>query len=101
MVPVQHESLHFSVNDLANVGTSHSSCSPDVILPPIYFENDPPALKEHAPVSRISDNQMPVPSMRAANVLKSSPYRARLGGQGQVVQPQVIPTWRPWRGMNG
>jgi hypothetical protein len=73
---------------LANVGQFASRFAPNVFYPPIYYENDRP--KEHAPVSIFSDNQMPVPALRAPNVIKSNPYKARKGGQRQVKQPQIV-----------
>lgn len=88
------------VNSLASGGVFNTACAPNFIYPSIYFENSPPDQKEHAPVSIKSDNQMPVPAVRAPNVLVFAPYRARKGGQRQVYQPQVIQTWRGLRGTN-
>jgi hypothetical protein len=90
------EGLHSGTNDLINVGISRSADAPNVIYPSLYWEAS--KIKEHAPVSRISDNQMPVPAKRAPNVLVSSPYLARKGGQRQVYQPQVVQTWRGMKG---
>jgi hypothetical protein len=91
-----------SVSGLANTGTSRSSDAPNLIYPALYFENAPPLEKEHAPVSRVSDNQMPVPAGRPANVTVMNPMRARIGGQRQIYQPQVVQTWRGLRGsVNG
>ena len=85
-----------------NQGVSRSSDAPNAFLPAIYYEtSNGYGQHEHAPVSRISDNQMPVPAMRAPNVIKSDPYRARKGGQRQVVQPQVIQQWRGMYGNTG
>ena len=78
------------------IGTGTSSDSPDVWFPRIGWEADMP--KEHAPVSRVSDNQMPVPARMPINVIKADPYRARKGGQRQVFQPQVIQRWLGQRG---
>lgn len=84
-----------NVNSLAAVGQFSTACAPNVIFPSIYFENAAPLEKEKAPVSRISDNQMPMPALRAPNVVVSNQYRQRLGGQRQVYQPQVVQIWRP------
>ena len=89
---------HWSVNDLANVGSTFSNRSPDVIYPPLYWEASPPWDKEKFPASVFSDNQMPVPAKRPKNVLIADPYQARLGGQRQVYQPQVVQTWRGMKG---
>lgn len=78
----------------ASAGLYRSSDSPDVIYPPLYWEaGSGYGKKEHAPVSRISDNQMPVPALRPPNVLVFKTYIARKGGQRQVKQPQVVQTW--------
>ena len=90
--------MHRGVNDLANVGTFSTDCSPNVIYPPLYWEAALPLEKEHAPVSRVSDNQMPVPATAAPNILRFRPYLARKGGQRQVYQPQVVQTWRGMKG---
>jgi hypothetical protein len=82
------------VNSLASVGAFYSGAAPNVIFPPLYWEADAPLDKEHAPVSRISDDQMPVPAGRAKGYAPMAPYRARKGGQRQVVQPQVVQSWK-------
>jgi hypothetical protein len=82
------------VNSMAAVGQFATSAAPNVIFPALYWENDAPLDKEHAPVSRISDDQMPVPAGRAKGPIPADPYRARKGGQRQVVQPQVVQTWK-------
>lgn len=80
------------INSLAAVGTFYSGTAPNVIYPSIYYEaNDP---KERAPVARISDDQMPVPAGRPAGRVLFEAYKARHGGQRQVVQPQVVQRWR-------
>lgn len=84
------------VNSMAAVGTFSTQCAPNLIFPSIYYEANNP--KEHAPVSRISDDQMPVPAKRAPNNLVFRPYRSRKGGQRQVYQPQVVQTWRGMKG---
>jgi len=84
-----------TVPAMANMGRSRSSDAPNMILPSIYFQ--PGSDQEHAPVSRISDNQMPIPAVRPANVIVAKPYVTRKGGQRQVIQPQVV---QRWLGMN-
>lgn len=79
-------------------GDSRSTDSPNLWFPSIYYENEPPLNKEHAPVSTFSDNQMPVPALRPGNTIPMDPYTARHGGQRQVFQPQVV---QMWRGMKG
>lgn len=75
---------------LASNGQLSSRHAPAMIFPSIYYENDAPQDKERAPVSRISDNQMPVPATPSAKFYTAKPYQARLGGQRQVIQPQVV-----------
>jgi hypothetical protein len=82
------------VNSMASMGQFSSQWAPDIIFPPLYYEAGNP--HEHAPVSRISDDQLPVPAGRPQNVLVYAPYRARKGGQRQVVQPQVVQTFPAW-----
>jgi hypothetical protein len=84
---------------LMNAGTHRSSDSPPQLFPSLYYlvGSD----QEHAPVSRISDNQMPVPAVRAPNVIIAKPYQSRKGGQRQVVQPQVVQRFPGMYGRNG
>jgi hypothetical protein len=81
---------------MGNQGGSHRA--PQFILPSLYRIA---GIQEHAPVSRMSDNQMPVPALRPANVIPSNPYVTRKGGQRQVLQPQVVQQWLGMRGTNG
>jgi hypothetical protein len=72
----------------ASMGRHRSSDAPNVIFPSLYWYASNP--QKHAPVSRVSDNQMPVPAVRPATVIIASPLKTRKGGQRQIVQPQVI-----------
>lgn len=78
------------INSLASVGQFYTGVAPNVIFPSLYWEAAPPADKEKAPMSVFSDNQMPIPATPSAKYYTADPYRARLGGQRQVIQPQVI-----------
>jgi hypothetical protein len=93
------EAIREDVNSLVSVGQFMTSYAPNIIYPPLYWENDFP--KEKFPGSVFSDNQMPVPAQRPGNVLVFDPYRSRKGGQRQVVQPQVVQVWRGMRGTTG
>lgn len=86
------------VNSLAAVGTFMTSYAPNAIYPPIYYENEPPLNKEKFPGSIFSDDQMPVPALRPGHKIPAQPYRARKGGQAQVVQPQVVQRFPKWVG---
>lgn len=91
--------IHSSVADLANAGILDKRVAPKVIFPALYHEDgNDYGNHEHAPVSRISDNQMPVPAMRAPNVIVYKAYTARKGGQRQVTQPQVVQRFPGLRG---
>lgn len=89
------------VNSLATVGTFSTACAPNVIFPSIYYEDDLPGDKEKFPGSVFSDDQMPVPAGRPGNYIVSDPYKARHGGQRQVIQPQVVQKWLGMRGLPG
>lgn len=98
-IPVEDPAaIREDVNSLAAVGTFFTGCAPNVIFPPLYWEADSPADKEHFPGALKSDDQMPVPAGRPGNYIAANPYKARHGGQRQVTQPQVV---QRWRGMNG
>lgn len=83
----------------ASMGVSRSSNAPDAIYPSLYWNANNP--QEHVRVSRVSDNQMPVPAVRPATVIIASPLKTRKGGQRQVIQPQVIQKFPGLRGGNG
>ena len=78
------------VNSLATVGQFSTANTPNTIYPSIYYENDSPEDKEKFPASVFSDNQMPVPATASAKFYTADPYKARKGGQRQVIQPQVV-----------
>lgn len=86
------------VNSLASVGQFSTADAPNVIYPPLYWENEPPLDKEKFPGSVFSDNQMPVPALRPGYKIPARPYVARHGGQAQVVQPQVVQSFPKWVG---
>lgn len=87
------------VTAMANMGTHRSSNAPNRWYPSLYWAAG--YRQERAPVSRVSDNQMPVPAGRPVNVVASDPFRARIGGQRQVIQPQVVQRWLGMRGTTG
>lgn len=99
MIPAPDPSaIHHDVSSIASVGQFSTEYAPNAIYPPIYFENEPPLNKEKFPGSVFSDNQMPVPALRAGHKYPAAPYRARKGGQAQVVQPQVVQQFPKWVG---
>jgi hypothetical protein len=84
---------------MANTGFYRSSDAPNRIYPSLYWVAG--VKQEHAPVSIKSDNQMPVPAVRPANVIVFKTLVTRKGGQRQVIQPQVVQKWLGMRGTNG
>jgi hypothetical protein len=86
------------VTAMASTGRSRSSDAPNRFYPSLYWVAG--ADQERAPVSVKSDNQMPVPAVRPANVVVFDTYTTRKGGQRQVIQPQVVQRWLGMRGTN-
>lgn len=80
-----------------SIRTRNSSSCPPVWYPSVYYEVPP---LERAPVSVLSDNQMPVPAINPIG----KPYVASLPpnflGQEQIGQPVVSPSFR-WRNRGG
>ena len=75
---------------LANTGYHRSSDAPPFFRPSVYFVCGP---QVHAPVSVLSDNQMPVPAtnpLLLPAVVMPGPV---LTGQKQVRQPVVAPRY--------
>lgn len=81
---------------MANTGFHRSSDAPNRIYPSLHWVAGTD--QEHAPVSVKSDNQMPIPALRPANVIVFKAYKTRKGGQRQVIQPQVVQKWLGMRG---
>lgn len=92
--------IHEDVNSLASVGQFSSAHAPNEIYPALYWEADRPEDKEHFPGALMSDDQMPMPALRPGHKYPADPYKARHGGQAQVVQPQVVQTFPKWMGPN-
>lgn len=97
-IPVSGPAIEQSATGQASMGLSRSSDAPNHFRPSLYWEASSP--HEHAPVSRVSDNQMPIPAVRPQNVIIAAPMRARKGGLRQVYQPQVVQTFPAMNGMN-
>lgn len=82
---------------MASGGRFYSDNAPEYWMPSIYFENDSPLNKEHAPVQfdgvNRSMNVAPAPAMRPQLGIYADPFRAHVGGSQQISQPQVVPVW--------
>ena len=77
-----------------NGGYHRSDQVQAVWYPGIYFQNntnDPP---EHAPVSVLSDNQMPMPALNPMGQPAVMMGRPRLGGQYSLQNRVVSPSYR-------
>ena len=100
-----------------NAGWHRSSQVNNVWYPALYYERPGDQGYEHAPVSILSDNQMPLPAINplgppAAGARQNAPAsqssvppwvaqgRPRLGGQFQVVNRASVPAY-PSLGGNG
>ena len=77
-----------------SIRTRNSSSAPPVWYPSVYYEKPP---LEHAPVSVLSDNQLPVPALTATGRPFIASVRPTFLGQTQVGQPKVSPAF-PWLG---
>lgn len=65
-------------------GWHRSSDSPNAWYPGIYYQNNTTDPPEAAPVSILSDNQMPMPALDPRGIPSVSMGRPRLGGQYQL-----------------
>jgi len=90
--------------DTTGLAQSHfhrSSDSPNLWYPGVYYQanaTDPP---EHAPVSVLSDNQMPMPALSPLGLPSVSQGRPRLGGQYQVANRASVPAYPSLGGSSG
>ena len=75
-----------------SVRLHNSAQAPEVWYPSVYFERPP---LERAPVSVLSDNQMPVPALTATGRPFIASVRPTFLGQTQVGQPRVAVSY-PW-----
>lgn len=73
-----------------SVRLHNSAQAPEVWYPAIYYERGP---LEHAPVSVLSDNQMPVPALTSSGRPYVASARPTFLGQTQVAQPRVSPAY--------
>lgn len=75
--------------------TQPSYCAPDVMYPSAYW---PLPDHMHPPVALLRTNPMPVPAVTPYQLAGIAQRSRRVGGQSQIVQPQVAQTWPQWRG---
>ena len=74
-------------------GYHRSSQAPQFWYPGVYYERPGPGGYEHAPVSVLSDNQMPMPAIDPLGRPSVSMGRPRLGGQYQVTGHKAVPMY--------
>ena len=85
-----------------NRGYHRSSDAPPFWYPGVYYEvNGPAAQAERAPVSVLSDNQMPMPALSPLGLPSVSMGRPRLGGQYQVASRAAVPAYPSLGGSSG
>lgn len=75
-----------------SVRLHNSAQAPPVWYPSVYYEH---GQLEHAPVSVLSDNQMPVPALTATGRPFIASVRPTFLGQAQVGQPRATQSF-PW-----
>ena len=79
---------------LAITGGYHrSSQVPGVWYPGIYYQNNSADPPEHAPVSVLSDNQMPMPALNPLGPPAVLMGRPRMGGQFQLQNRAAVPSF--------
>ncbi len=74
-----------------NRALHRSSDAPAEWYPAIYYECRGPDGLEHAPVSVLSDNQMPLPAIDPRGKPGVQMGRPRIGGQFSLNQPKPVP----------
>jgi hypothetical protein len=81
-----------------NAGWHRSSDAAPVWYPGIYYERPGPEGYEHAPVSVLSDNQIPLPAVNPLGLPAVMQGRPRLGGQYQVTNRAITAAYPPLGG---
>ncbi len=86
--------------DIAQMGVSRSSDAPDVFYPNLYFARPQGQYWPGAgmPVSRLSDNLMPVPATDPRGIPAVLAVRAPDRGNRQIRQPATLVQWPNFRG---
>jgi hypothetical protein len=76
-------------------GYHRSGDAAPVWYPGIYYERPGPDGYEHAPVSVLSDNQIPLPAVNPLGLPAVMQGRPRLGGQFQIENRATVPAYPP------
>ena len=105
-IPTGRPNIPAGHSELAMAGTSRSSDAPDHIRPSLYYVR---GRQEHAPVSLLRTNNMPVPASgpgigryagtggtQAEYIAQVAAATNSVGGRRQVGWPATAPRW-PWR----
>ena len=84
--------------DKAQMGLSRSSDAPNYFYPNLYYARPEPGFWPGAgmPVSRLSDNLMPVPAADPRGVPAMTQNPLIIRGQRQVQQTVALPQWANW-----
>ena len=93
-IPAPPPPMPQDTTPLAIIGGYHrSSQVSGVWYPGIYYQNNSADPPEHAPVSVLSDNQMPMPAINPLGPPAVLMGRPRMGGQFQLSNRAVSPTF--------
>jgi hypothetical protein len=93
-IPAPGSGLPQDTTPLAISGGYHrSSQVNNVWYPGIYYERPGPDGYEHAPVSVLSDNQMPLPAVNPLGPAAVMQGRPRIGGQYQIPNRATVPAY--------
>jgi len=93
-IPAPGAGLPQDATSLAqNAGYYRSSDTRNIWYPGIYYERPGADGYEHAPVSILSDNQMPLPAVNPLGLPAVMQGRPRIGGQYQVANRATVPAY--------
>ena len=98
-IPAPGAGLPQDTTPLAITGGYHRSGQVNnVWYPGIYYERPGDQGYEHAPVSVLSDNQMPLPAVNPLGPAAVMQGRPRIGGQYQIPNRATVPAYPPLGG---
>ena len=86
------------IGDKSQSGVSRSSDAPNVFFPNLYYARPQEAFWPGAgmPVSRVSDNLMPVPAADPRGIPSRLQTPVMLRGQAEIQMPVALPQWASW-----
>jgi hypothetical protein len=100
-VPAPVQGIPQDTTPLGIIGGYHRSSQVAAVwYPGVYYQDNTTDPPEHAPVSVLSDNQMPIPAINPLGPAAVMMGRPRLGGQFQVSRIAALPSY-PNMGSSG